>query len=188
MAGRPSRREKLLESALVLFKERGYEATSVAHIAAAAQMTKAAFSYHFPAKDDLLFAIAGPLLADLAAVVDSAPDPDWPEGVQRLLQSYLAVLIDHIAVVEWIDGDKALLRHPVLGARLQANDGAMRRAIAGGSTSRASVLAASATLGTLWRPLRNVPSDDMARYADEIVATAMAAAAHARLAGWRPGR
>lgn len=181
MPGRPSRRSDIVAAALELFTERGYEATSVADIAAATHMTKAAFSYHFPAKDDLLQTLADPLLQDLSKVVAELGDaPEWPNGLRRLLERYLRVLIEHAAVVEWIDGDKAVLRHPTLGRRLQANNRAMRRAITGGSRSTSARLAAAATLGTLWRPLRNLGGGDFERHIDAMVSVAMTTAQHAR--------
>ena len=47
-------KEKLLESALRLFAEHGYAATSLRHIIADAQVNLAAIHYHFGSKEDLL--------------------------------------------------------------------------------------------------------------------------------------
>ena len=54
MPGTRNRRDVLLSAALQGFAERGYHATSVAELAAATGMSKAAVSYHFPTKNDLL--------------------------------------------------------------------------------------------------------------------------------------
>jgi AcrR family transcriptional regulator len=50
MPGTRNRRATLLSAALDGFTRRGYDATSVAELAAATGMSKAAVSYHFPPK------------------------------------------------------------------------------------------------------------------------------------------
>lgn len=50
-------RQDLLAAAANLFKTKGYEATSVDDIAMAADVAKGTFYYHFPAKEDLVFAL-----------------------------------------------------------------------------------------------------------------------------------
>lgn len=178
---RPSRRNELMETALTLFTQRGYEGTTVADIADSMAMTKAAFSYHFAAKEDLLLALTEPLLASLEAVIARHPDvPEWPDGVRALLADYGDALIAHGDLVEWIDGDKAVLRHPTLGSRLRSTNRAMRKAISGGGASKHTQVAASAILGMFWRPIRNLQSAAAATERDTLVELAMAAATHLR--------
>jgi len=54
----PDRRRDILDFALALFLEKGYETTTVADIVARAGLSKGAFYHHFAAKDDLLEALA----------------------------------------------------------------------------------------------------------------------------------
>ncbi len=75
MPGARNRRDTLLSAALDGFARRGYDATSVAELAAATGMSKAAVSYHFRAKDDLLHALADPLLDNLDALIERHPPP-----------------------------------------------------------------------------------------------------------------
>ncbi|WP_029032246.1 TetR/AcrR family transcriptional regulator [Salinarimonas rosea] len=52
-AGKPDAREKLLDAALVLLREKGYGATTVDDLCAAAGVTKGAFFHHFRSKEEL---------------------------------------------------------------------------------------------------------------------------------------
>jgi AcrR family transcriptional regulator len=47
---------RILQAALVLFRERGINATGVAELAAAAQVSKRTLYQHFPSKDDVVVA------------------------------------------------------------------------------------------------------------------------------------
>jgi AcrR family transcriptional regulator len=114
-----NRRDALLAAALEGFTHRGYDATSVAELAATTGMSKAAVSYHFRTKNDLLHALADPLLDSLDALAERHPRaPHWPGEVRALLDDYLTTLTDHSQIAAWVDSDKAVLNHPQIGARL----------------------------------------------------------------------
>lgn len=184
MPGPRNRRDVLLSAALDGFAHRGYDGTTVAELAAATGMSKAAVSYHFPTKNDLLHALADPLLDDLDALVKRYPPaPTWPDQVRALLEDYLTTLTEHRQVAAWLDSDKAVLNHPEIGARLHRNTNRMRRAITG-STKNSTVAAARATaaLGSLWRPVRALTAIQLAAHRDALIHTAMAGCApiHAR--------
>lgn len=53
----PSTRERILDAALDLFVEKGYEKTSLREIAERLGFTKAALYYHFSSKQDILMAL-----------------------------------------------------------------------------------------------------------------------------------
>lgn len=167
---RTSRREELLEAALQTFTERGYEATSVGALARQTGLSKAAFTYHFETKDSLLAEIADPLLSSLEAVIDHHPRaPEWPDGVRTLLADYLAALVEHADLVTWIDGDKAVLNHEILGERLRLSNERARRALIGSRGSERAHVQAAAVLGMLWRPMRNLDSPGVERAAGALL-------------------
>ena len=55
--GSPSTRERILDVALDLFIEKGYDGTSLREIAERLHFTKAALYYHFASKEDILMAL-----------------------------------------------------------------------------------------------------------------------------------
>lgn len=179
MPGARNRRDTLLSAALDGFARRGYDATSVAELAAATGMSKAAVSYHFRTKDDLLHALADPLLDSLDALIDRHPTtPPWPGGVRALLEDYLTVLTDHSQVAAWVDSDKAVLNHPQIGARLHRNTERICHAITGTTANGTAATArATAALGSLWRPIRTLTPAQLATHRDALLHTAMAGCA-----------
>src|SRR4051812_13274929 len=57
MADAPRTRERILDVALALFAEKGYDATSMREIAEQLGITKAALYYHFDSKADIVRAM-----------------------------------------------------------------------------------------------------------------------------------
>lgn len=80
-------RARILDTARRLFAERGFQNTSVREIAERLGLTKTAVLYHFPAKTDILAALADPYLEDLEAVLDSRKSAD--EVIEALLDVHL---------------------------------------------------------------------------------------------------
>jgi AcrR family transcriptional regulator len=68
---RSNAREKILDAALNLFAEKGYDATGVQEIVATAGVTKGALYHHFAAKEDILFEIYGSVFADQMSALDA---------------------------------------------------------------------------------------------------------------------
>lgn len=66
-------RDRIAHNALALFRERGYDAVTIANIAEAADVAKQTVVNHFPAKEDLLFAWHRPVEADLIDMIDQLP-------------------------------------------------------------------------------------------------------------------
>jgi AcrR family transcriptional regulator len=56
-AAHPNTRERILDAALDLFIEQGFDGTSLRQIAEVLGVTKAALYYHFESKDDILLAL-----------------------------------------------------------------------------------------------------------------------------------
>ncbi|HUJ56576.1 MAG TPA: helix-turn-helix domain-containing protein [Gaiellaceae bacterium] len=94
MAGRRTdMRERILDVALELFNEQGYDATSLREIAERLDVTKAALYYHFKSKADILLALhlrlhdlGGGMLDELDALADEREAvAAWPHLIDRFI-------------------------------------------------------------------------------------------------------
>ncbi len=88
-------RERILDVALDLFIEKGYDKTSLREIAEGLGFTKAALYYHFPSKQDILMALhyrSHSLLADsMASLKELDSDPAaWADIFDRQIDDMLA--------------------------------------------------------------------------------------------------
>jgi AcrR family transcriptional regulator len=90
-----STRERILNVALDLFTEKGFDGTSLREIAERLGVTKAALYYHFASKDDILMALHMRLHEfGKAALSKMAEDPvtlkQWGELLDQLVDQMLA--------------------------------------------------------------------------------------------------
>jgi AcrR family transcriptional regulator len=83
-------RQALVDAALRLFAERGFEATTVADIADAADVSPRTFFTYFPAKEDVLFAGAKDRIERLRdALATRAPDESFLDALRRAARDIL---------------------------------------------------------------------------------------------------
>jgi len=179
-----NRREELLNAALRLFAEKGFDGVSVADLVGEVGMSKAAFGYHLESKDELLIELVDPLLKRLEQVVSSYPrHPGFPDELELMLADYLDAMLEHRNIVIWVDGDKAVSSHPLVGRRLRATHDAMRQAIRGDRRSSVSRVLSASALGVIWRPLRNLTDVDLENQKAALLDAVMSVAGRAREAG-----
>jgi AcrR family transcriptional regulator len=74
----PNARERLVQAAMELYRERGFDRTTVAEIAARAGLTERTFFRYFADKREVLFSGSGALQELLAESVAGAPDSTAP--------------------------------------------------------------------------------------------------------------
>jgi AcrR family transcriptional regulator len=96
--GRPSRRGELFASALRLFRERGFHATSINDIGADAGVAGTAIYSHFATKQELLAEAIREGVRRIRAGVtealrDEEPDPD--SALERLVRAYVKVALEN---------------------------------------------------------------------------------------------
>ena len=130
--GRPARysREELLGIIVAVFNERGYEAASMADLAAATGLTKSAFYHHFTSKEELLQMAVDRALTELSLALDRATaraqrPVDRLERAIRLTAETLIDELPYVTLLLRIRGNTdierdALARRRTIDARLAA--------------------------------------------------------------------
>ena len=150
---------RIARLALARFRVSGFVGTSIADLAGALGISKAAIYYHYRSKDALLHRLIDPLLDAIDACIQDHTTPArTPRG---LLGAYLAVLLAHRQVVPLIATDVAVLNHPTIGPRVRAQNQQLRTLLAAPDTDVAARVRAEAALGAIWRPLIADPPLDL---------------------------
>ena len=150
---------RIARLALDRFRVSGFIGTSIADLAGALGVSKAAIYYHYRSKDALLHHLVDPLLDAIDACIQDHNQPR--RTARQLLGAYLAVLLAHREVVPLIATDVAVLNHPSIGPRLRAQDQQLQSLLAAPNTDVAARLRAEAALGAIWRPLIADPQLDL---------------------------
>jgi AcrR family transcriptional regulator len=151
---------RIAHLALARFRVGGFVGTSIADLAGALGVSKAAIYYHYRSKDALLDYLVDPLLDAIDTCIHDHNQPT--RKARQLLGAYLAVLIAHRDVVPLITIDVAVLNHPRIGPRLRAQNQQLQSFLTGPDTSTSARLRAEAALGAIWRPLIAEPPLDLA--------------------------
>lgn len=85
-AGKPeTARNRLLDAALRIFREKGYHATSVDELCTAAGVTKGAFFHHFRSKEDLAVAAADHWSTTTGGLFAQAPYHAFSDPLDRVM-------------------------------------------------------------------------------------------------------
>ena len=99
-------RKQLISAAMRLFKDKGYEQTTVAEIAAAAGFSTKTFFNYFASKDEVLFPhLSGRIDAAVALIEQHGPNDHMAEVLVRAMEHMLAD-----ALTEEVDGGLAAVR------------------------------------------------------------------------------
>jgi len=103
-------RQALINAAMRLFKEKGYEQTTVAEIAAAAEVSTKTFFNHFASKDEVLFPHLSARIEDALAIIEQRkPAENMSDVLMRAMEHMLAD-----AVRDELDGGLASVRLPMI--------------------------------------------------------------------------
>jgi len=94
-------RGRLQKAALELYRERGFDRTTTAEIAARAKVTERTFFRHFPDKREVLFEGEAGMIAALTAAIAEAPAKLSPMDVLlRALQSFEKTIVNNRPINE----------------------------------------------------------------------------------------
>ena len=166
---------RIARLALARFRVGGFVGTSIADLAGALGVSKAAIYYHYRSKDALLHRLIDPLLDAIDACIQDQTTP--ARTPRQLLGAYLAVLIAHREVVPLVATDVAVLNHPTIGPRLRTQNQQLRTLLVAPDVSVAARLRAEAALGAIWRPLIAEPQVDLSDAAHQRILIDAAVAA-----------
>ncbi|GLZ76690.1 hypothetical protein Afil01_14970 [Actinorhabdospora filicis] len=114
-------RRALARAALRLFTEKGFADTTVAEIAAAAQVSTKTFFNYFASKEDVAFAdFHQRMELTLAVIAERGDDETVPQLLQRICDRALSLVASHESVIDLADGRARfglIAREPALRAR-----------------------------------------------------------------------
>lgn len=160
----PETRSEILAVASELFGRYGYQRTSLREIAARLGVSKAAVLYHFPAKADILAALAQPLLDDIDAALTGAraagPDPATVRWAA--IEGLLDVLLAHRGSMRMSVHDLSLMSSELVFPRFAAAIQLAGELVAGPEQDLAARVRAAQAIAMLSDPvmiLADVPAD-----------------------------
>lgn len=127
-------RERLTRAAMALFLERGFEATTLDDIAAAADISRRSFFHYFASKEDVVFAWQEESTAALIAAVAARPAH---ESMLTSAENAITAMVRQIEPGEAIAMACLKRDNPALQARDQVKYEKLERALADALSKRA---------------------------------------------------
>jgi AcrR family transcriptional regulator len=127
-------RERLTRAAMALFLERGFEATTIDDIAAAADVSRRSFFHYFASKEDVVTAWQEGAAAALVAEVVGRPAG---ESMLTAAENAIAAALKRIDPAEAAAMSRLKRDNPALRARDQLKYEKLERALAEGLSQRA---------------------------------------------------
>jgi AcrR family transcriptional regulator len=132
---RQQTRERLTRAAMALFQERGFEATTLDDIAAAADVSRRSFFHYFASKEDVVLAWQDEITAALVAAVAARPSD---ESMLAAAENAIAAMARQLDPSEAIAMACLKRDNPALQARDQAKYERLERELADALLKRAS--------------------------------------------------
>ncbi|SDT13747.1 transcriptional regulator, TetR family [Bradyrhizobium canariense] len=131
---RQQTRERLTRVAMALFLDRGFEATTLDDIAAAADISRRSFFHYFESKEDVVFAWHEETTAALIAAVAAQPAG---ESMLTAAENAISAMVRQIEPGEAIAIARLKRDNPALQARDQVKYEKLERALAEALSKRA---------------------------------------------------
>ncbi len=131
---RQQTRERLTQMAMALFLDRGFEATTLDDIAAAADISRRSFFHYFASKEDVVFAWQEESTAALLAAVAARPAN---ESMLVAAENAISAMIRQLEAREAIALAQLKRDNPALQARDQVKYEKLERALAEALAKRA---------------------------------------------------
>lgn len=179
-AGEGSTRERILDVALDLFIEKGFDKTSLREIAERLGFSKAALYYHFASKDDIFLALHHRLHEfGHRAIEELGQVPAGPESWGRLLEHLVDDMLDNRKIFVMHERNRAAFEHLHDQDHDDSHDDLqeqMRRVLADGSVPLRTRVRLACAIGALMTGLvlsgevfEDVPSGTLGGLLREVV-------------------
>lgn len=163
---------RFVEAALDLFIEHGYNGTSLQMIGDRLGVSKAAVTYHFKSKDELLAAVVAPAFGDLTHLLDQVETVRRESTRRReALHAYIDYLIRQRRVASWLSRDVAALTHPGVVEPAQALAGRIDALLISGAGDPLAQIWGAAISQALTGPILNdidVPDHELREQLESI--------------------
>jgi TetR/AcrR family fatty acid metabolism transcriptional regulator len=177
------RREQLVDCAIDAVVALGFHGTSVAQVAQRAGVSKGVVTYHFAAKDDLIFAVVARIFESITAALESALDATSPatfvaDYINAWVEYYRVQTRYMLAISEiWSNfRDENGSRHfgpqavaGELGVVQHVMEYGQEQGILGRFDARVMAVSIKAALDALLDQLAADPELDLAAYGAELV-------------------
>ncbi|WP_409410494.1 TetR/AcrR family transcriptional regulator [Bradyrhizobium sp. AUGA SZCCT0160] len=131
---RQQTRERLTRAAMMLFLERGFDATTLDDIAAAADVSRRSFFHYFASKEDVVFAWQEEIMTALIAAVAARPAG---ENMLTAAENAIAAMVRQLDPSEAIAMARLKRDNPALQARNQVKYEMLERTLADALGKRA---------------------------------------------------
>lgn len=173
-------RQRVLDVAQQLFATQGYDRTSLREIATQLGFSKAALYYHFPAKEDILLALAGDLIDEVDRIAGQAERSHdrSPAARERLLVSLLDLLFAHRATAELLLSEGQALAHTDIGERAHRALDRVQRQLLPAKPSVEDRVRGAAAMGVAQSALYNLADVDPDQLHDLVIELALACLHH----------
>jgi AcrR family transcriptional regulator len=127
-------RERLTRMAMALFRERGFEATTLDDIAAAADISRRSFFHYFASKEDVVFAWQEEITT---ALIDAVAARPAAESMLTAAENAISAMVRQLEPGEAIAMAQLKRDNPALQARDQVKYEKLERALADALARRA---------------------------------------------------
>jgi AcrR family transcriptional regulator len=158
---RPDTRARILDAALDVFSEHGFEGSSLQQIADRLDLTKAALYYYFRSKDELLEALVEPAISGVNEILDAcAGEPDTPARRKEFIKQYLDYFIRQRRLIGYISRDLATLAHPAISAGNEERRARVEAILAGSDLNFSDKVRVTMAFGGMQAAIAQYPDAD----------------------------
>jgi AcrR family transcriptional regulator len=158
---RPDTRARILDAALDVFSEHGFDGSSLQQIADRVDLTKAALYYYFRSKDELLEALVEPATTGLNEILDACSDEaDTPARRREFIRLYLDYFLRQRRLVAYISRDLATLAHPALSCGHEERRARVAAILAGTELDFSDHVRVTMALGAIQAVIAQYPDAD----------------------------